>query len=209
MTSNLRKLVLTAHVATSVGWLGAVIAYLALAIAALTSKEAQTVRASFLSMELVGWFVIVPCGLAALLTGLVQSLVTEWGLFRHYWILAKFLLTIGGITILLMHMPVVSRLAGVAAETPILNAALVGLPHPTFVVHAGGGLLVLLTATTLSVYKPWGLTPYGRCVSRPMPTPDRGWSRRQRWVLFVLIGIIGLVVLLGIWHLIGGGLPGH
>jgi hypothetical protein len=69
MTSNLRKLVLTAHVATSVGWLGAVVAYLALAIAALTSQEAQTVRASFLSMELVGWFVIVPCGLAAFLTG--------------------------------------------------------------------------------------------------------------------------------------------
>src|SRR5438876_8144523 len=95
MTPRLRKFALTAHVTSSVGWLGAVVAYLALAIAGLTSQDAQRVRAACLAMELIGWFVIVPCSLAALLTGVVQSLGTEWGLFRHYWILVKFLLTIG------------------------------------------------------------------------------------------------------------------
>src|SRR5258708_26201449 len=94
MTSRVRAFVLTAHVASSVGWLGAVVAYLALAIAALTSKDAQVVRSAYLAMELTGWFVIVPLSLAALLTGLVQSLGTEWGLFPYYWILVKFLLTI-------------------------------------------------------------------------------------------------------------------
>ena len=49
------------------------------------------VRAAFLAMESIGWFVIVPLSLAALPTGLVQSLGTEWGLFRHCWMLAKFL----------------------------------------------------------------------------------------------------------------------
>ncbi|MCI0539427.1 MAG: hypothetical protein L0Z50_29815 [Verrucomicrobiales bacterium] len=224
MTSRIRKFTLTTHVTVSVGWLGAVAAYLVLAITALTSRDTQMVRASFLSMELIGWFVIVPCSLAALLTGLVQSFATEWGLFRHYWILAKFILTVGGITILLMHMPVVSRMAGVAAETRLLNAALGKLPNATFVVHAGGGLLVLITATALSVYKPWGLTPYGRRrLAQPIPahfsntTPTSNEAgrtqseptRSTRWKLYLIIAIGGAILLFLVLHLVGGGLNHH
>ena len=96
MTPRFNKFALTAHIIFSVGWLGAIVVYLALAIAGLTVHDAQMVRAAYLSMELIGWYVMVPFSLAALLTGLVQSLGTPWGLFRHYWILAKFLLTTGG-----------------------------------------------------------------------------------------------------------------
>src|SRR5215207_577011 len=94
MAPRLRKFTLTAHVAFSVGWLGAVAGFLALAIAGLTSQDAQKVRAAYLAMELIARFVIVPLNLASLLTGLVQSLGTKWGLFRHYWILVKLLITI-------------------------------------------------------------------------------------------------------------------
>lgn len=160
MTPGLRKLALTAHVTFSVGWLGAVVAYLALAISGLTGQDASMVRAVYLAMELIGWFVIVPCSIAALLTGLVQSLGTEWGLFRHYWILVKFLLTIGGATILLLHMPAVSRMAGIAAATT-WSGADSGVLQTQLVVHAAGGLVVLLAVTVLSVYKPWGRTLYG------------------------------------------------
>lgn len=161
LTPRLRKLALAAHVTSAVGWLGAVVAYLALAVSGLTSPDAQTVRAAYLSMELVGWCVIVPFALAALLTGLVQSLGTEWGLFRYYWVLAKFLLTVGAVTVLLLHMPTLSRVAGVAAETTLAGPDL-REPRVQLVVHAGGGLLVLLSATVLSVFKPWGRTRYGR-----------------------------------------------
>lgn len=157
MTPRLRKFVLTAHVTSSVGWLGAVIAYLALAVAALTKQDAQTVRAAWLAMEVTGWFVIVPLALTSLLIGIVQSLGTPWGLFRHYWVLVKFLLTVIATLILLLHMPAVSYLAGVAATTDSANLG--GLRGE--LLHAGGGLLVLLVATTLSVYKPQGMTPYG------------------------------------------------
>ncbi len=80
MTPRLRRFALTAHITSSVGWLGAVVAYLALAIAGLNSEDVLTMRAVYLSMELIGWFVIVPFSLAALLTGLVQSLGTPVGL---------------------------------------------------------------------------------------------------------------------------------
>lgn len=68
MTLPLRKFALTAHVTSSVGWLGAVGGFLALAVAGLASPDAQVVRAACLAMELTGWFVIVPLSLASLPT---------------------------------------------------------------------------------------------------------------------------------------------
>ena len=155
MTPGLRTFALTVHVMSSVGWLGAVVAYLALVVAALTSQDVQTVRAVWIALELTGWSVIVPLSLASLLTGLVQALGTTWGLVRHYWVLFKLLLTVLVTIVLLLHMPTVSYLAGVAATVDRTNFG--GLQGE--LVHAGGGLLVLLVTTTLSVYKPRGMTP--------------------------------------------------
>jgi hypothetical protein len=226
MTPGLRKFALTAHVTFSVGWLGAVVSYLTVAIACLVSRDDQMVRSASSMMELTGWFVIVPLSLASLLTGLVQSLGTEWGLFRHYWIVVKFVLTVGAVAILLKHMPAVSHGHGAQGE----------------VVHAGGGLLVLLATTTLSVYKPWGRTGYGRrkqcerqngVAADPAPTttptrsnvgaigasvpshsdsnggntvePGRSSTASSPWGLYVLLGVIGLVLLLVLLHFVGGG----
>jgi hypothetical protein len=157
MPPGLRKFVLIVHLTSSVGWIGAVVAYLALGVSAVTSREAQTVRAAWIAMELIGWFVIVPLALAALLTGLVMSLGTQWGLFRHYWVLMTLVLTILATGVLLLHMPTVSSLARMAREAD--GAHLSGLGGDLF--HAVGGLLVLLVIAVLNVYKPRGLTPYG------------------------------------------------
>ena len=167
MSPGLRTFALTVHVTSSVGWLGTVVAYLALAIAALTTRDAQTVRAAWIAMELVVWYVIGPLSLASVITGLVQALGTPWGLFRHYWVLFKLLLTVVAITVLLLHIPTVSHFAGLAAgaDSPGLD----GLSGE--VLHAGGGLLVLLVTTMLSVYKPRGLTPYGWRKQHPVSTP--------------------------------------
>jgi hypothetical protein len=160
MGPRLRKIALTAHVTLSVGWLGAVASFLALAVTGLTSQDAQRVRAAYLAMELTTSFIIVPLSLAALLTGLVQSLGTKWGLFQHYWILAKLLITILATIILLVHMQPISYMAGAAAETTLTSADLRQL-RIQLVADATAALLALLVATTLAVYKPRGMTPYG------------------------------------------------
>ncbi|HZG65578.1 MAG TPA: hypothetical protein VEZ12_02485, partial [Herpetosiphonaceae bacterium] len=92
MTPRLRKFALTAHLTVSVGWIGAVVAYLVLGVSAVTSQDAPTVRAAWIAMELTGWYAIVPLALAALLTGIVMSLGTPWGVFRHYWVLITLVL---------------------------------------------------------------------------------------------------------------------
>ena len=171
MTPGVRKFALTVHLTFSVGWIGAVVAYLALGVSAVTSQDAQTVRAVWIAMELTGWFVIVPFALAALLTGLAISLGTPWGLFRHYWVLITFVLTILSTVVLLLHMPTVSAMADVARETDSANLSGLGGD----LLHPGLGLIVLLVITVLNVYKPRGMTPYGwrkqqeerRTVSQP------------------------------------------
>lgn len=157
MAPRLRKFALTAHLTFSVGWIGAVVAYLALGVSAVGSQDAQTVRAAWIAMELTGWLVIVPFALAALLTGVVMSLGTPWGLFRHYWTLIALVLTILSTVVLLLHMPTVSSLADQAREAD--GADLGGLGGDLF--HPGLGLVVLLVITVLNVFKPRGLTRYG------------------------------------------------
>ena len=182
------------------------------------------VRAAYLSMELIGWFVIVPFSLATLLIGLAQSLGTQWGLFRHYWILVKFLLTTTATIVLLRHLPAVSRMSGVAAETTLSSGDFRAL-RIQLVVHAAGGLLVLLAATTLSVYKPWGMTPYGRrkqherrkvsqvdLLSYPDSSagPLRGSiTGAPRWAYVVGLHAIGLALLFVVLHLAGVGPRAH
>lgn len=106
------------------------------------------------------WLVIVPFCLAALLTGLVQSSGTTWGLFRHYWVAIKLVLTVLATIILLLHTQPIDQIAAIAAQTTLssddfrqLRLQLVG--------DAAAAIFVLLMTTTLSIYKPWGLTPYG------------------------------------------------
>jgi hypothetical protein len=159
MTPALRRFALTAHVASSVGWLGAVAGFFGLAIVGLTSGDAQTVRGAYLVMEPAAWFVLVPLAFASLLTGLVQSLGSTWGLVRHYWVVFKLVINVFATTVLLIYMETFRFMAAVAADP---NADLGAVRNPSPALHAGAALVLLLVATTLAVYKPRGMTRYGR-----------------------------------------------
>jgi len=125
-------------------------------------------------------------------------------------VVGKLLLTLFAVAVLLRHMQDVSRVARLAKETTLSKAAF----HPELI-HAAGGLLVLFAAMILSVFKPWGMTAYGRrgasqsrLSARPAveTTPGREpvlVTRRVRWGRVVGIHAILLVLLLGILHTTG------
>jgi hypothetical protein len=176
MTPRLRKLALTAHITASVGWLGAVAAFLALAVAGLTSQDAQLVRGAYIAMPVMTWYVIVPLCLAALLSGLISSLGTKWGLFRYYWIVIKLAITVLSTVVFLIHTQPIHLLAAAAATATAFDADLRRM-QIQMVVAAGAALVVLLVLTGLSVYKPRGLTPYGwrkQYMQRAASTPAVG-----------------------------------
>ena len=166
MRPRARKLTLSLHLAVSVGWIGTVVAYLALSVAAANSEDVQVIRAAWIGMDLIGWFVIVPLALASLLTGVMIAMGTRWGLIRHYWVVFSLVLTIVATVVLIQHMPGVSDLADVARRSSTgvdeFDAHLFGQLKQGDFLHPGLGLVVLLLIQVLNVHKPAGLTRYGR-----------------------------------------------
>jgi hypothetical protein len=224
MKPSLRKIALTAHITLSVGWLGAVACFLALAVAGLTSHDAPLVRGLYIAMGVTGWYVIVPLCLASLLTGLIMSLGTNWGIFRHYWVMTKFLLTVVSTLILFGFMQTLSQISALASDTTMSIDKLRNLSQSP-VLHSCGGLLVLLVNTMLSVYKPWGRTHYSQRKQHgrrellpadllPRPESDVGvvlgsTTKPPRWVFVVGILTIVLTLLFMVVHIISGSMQSH
>ena len=213
MTPTLRKLTITAHVTFSIGWLGAVAAFLVLSIAGLTSRDTEVVRGAYLSMDLISRFVIIPMCFAALATGLLQALGTPWGLFRYYWILMKFGLAIFATIALLLHQFAVmavaaKRVSGAAAET-LFSSDLLSLK--TELVRAPSlAILLLLVAAPLGVYKPWGLTRCGRRKRQERRNVQQQLANETPLGVKIFYAVIGVVVLVVVaLHLTGHGFGSH
>lgn len=169
-----RKAALLVHIVSSVGWLGAVAGFLVLAIAGLTSTNPELVRAAYVGMDLIGWMMIFPLSLASFLSGIIQGLGTIWGLFRHYWVLIKLVITAIATLLLLVHLRPVSAMSQMALTSDLGPTDMNGM-RVQLVFDAAAAVLALLVTSVLSVYKPRGLTRHGQKVlpgqqSRPRPT---------------------------------------
>ena len=104
MTPRIRKAALVADVVCSVGWLGMVLAFIAMAVMGIVSADEMAVRGTYRVMEQVAWWALVPLAVASLVTGVLQSLGTTWGLFRHYWVVFKLGLTVVATGVLVLYM---------------------------------------------------------------------------------------------------------
>jgi hypothetical protein len=159
MAPGLRKFVLSAHITVSVGWIGAVMAYIALDLWGARARDGEALRSAYLGMDLIARNVIVPLALASVLTGLVVSLATKWGLFRHYWVAISFVMTVIATVVLLIETRTIGALAEIAADPTTSVEVLRALPST--LVHSIGGTVVLLVVLVLNMYKPQGMTRYG------------------------------------------------
>jgi hypothetical protein len=160
LTPSLRKLTVTAHVTLAIGWLGSVAAFLVLAITGLSTQEVALVQGSYVAMELIARYMIVPLSFAPLLTGPILSLGTPWGLFRHYWILIKLAITILCTIIMQLHVQPINHLAHVAVESTVLGSDIYQM-QIQMVIASSAALVALIVCTALGVYKPQGMTAYG------------------------------------------------
>ncbi|QCX77756.1 hypothetical protein C9F11_20610 [Streptomyces sp. YIM 121038] len=170
-----RRATLVVHVAASAGWLGLTLGLLALATAAITTDSHPTIEASVRAMKVFTDWLVLPLALLTLLSGLLLSLGTSWGLARHRWVYTKFWLT----------------LATTAASTFALRP---GINEAVATVSAGDALasstdlimgpIVSLSAylfmTVISVLKPWGPTRRGRRLRAAHQRGQRKLGEKQR-----------------------------
>ena len=150
---------LAVHVLVAVGWFGLVVAKLILEIWAATTPEREVARVAYQFMAVLDRAMFPPAALGTLLTGVILSVGTAWGLFQHYWIVVKLVLTVavvltGVIFVGAWTQQAIAMSSGSGAATatsPVIGAA------PTLLIYAAvAHALMLGAATVISVYKPWG-----------------------------------------------------
>ena len=155
------RILLAAHVVVSGGWLGIAFAKLVLGLAATTSDAPAVSRPLYLSMEAVN-VAFPPAAIATLVTGVLLSLGTKWGLLTYYWVATKLALTVGVVAtgISLLDRLILRSISAPSAQS-VGDGAVLGAPSaPTLLISLSAAhVLMLAVATVLSVYKPWGRTP--------------------------------------------------
>lgn len=206
MSPRLNRLMLTTHISVSVGWFGAVAVFLVLAITGLSTANAQLSRSAYLAMELSGWFVIVPFCVASLITGLIQSIGTKWGLLRHYWIVVKLILTLFATVALLLHMKPISDLSLAASSSLDFTRALPDL-KVQILANAGAAFLLLLAIITISVFKPWGKTKFASQTQEGATHQTAAANRSLK--TYLILATIVLLIFIILKHVFSGGMAHH
>jgi hypothetical protein len=213
MSQPIRKLTLTAHVVSSIGWVGALAVFLAHSIVSVASPDVQLVRTAGIAMALTTWCVILPLSVASLVTGLLQAWGTAWGLLQHYWVVIKLLLTLVATAVLLLKLAPIDALSTAASTVAFSTSDLLEL-KTSLLVHAAAGLFLLLVATALAVYKPAGLTSRGAAILRRRGAGagdgNVSVARWPRWVRqFAAIGLLALLAVLAMLLFGGHGPSAH
>jgi hypothetical protein len=193
ITPKLRKLMLAIHVTASVGWVGSLAVFLAHAVASVASSDTQIVKAACIAMGVSAWFVIFPLSLLSLATGIIQAVGTAWGLVRHYWVLFKLLLTAVATTVLLLKLAPIRYVADAATQLGSIDPGTFDM-RLSLLVHAVGGLVFLLAATALAIYKPAGVTRFaGEMRSVEVPR----WVKWSAIAVLIVGAFLAIVVTLG------------
>ena len=157
-----RKSMVVVHVVVSVSWLALMLCLLTLGATALATDNADTLRTAYQAMEMLGDVLIIPLSLLTLVSGVVLAFGTSWGLFRYYWVSAKFWLTLAATAASIFALT--ARLhdaAAAVARHPVgpISAMDLGFIRYNMVIVPAVALLLYLANVILSVFKPWGRRP--------------------------------------------------
>lgn len=164
LSPNTYKTLLAAHILTSVSWLGIVVAKIALGLAAVSATQVNVEDVLVIYTSIMNPL-FPPAAILTILTGVLLSLGTRWGLLDHYWVVAKLILSIAVIvTAVRIGDRMLEQTLNVPAGSLGNDRALLGVVATALtalsmsIAHAG----MLALATILSVFKPWGRTCFGQ-----------------------------------------------
>lgn len=156
VAQGVRRSTRAIHVFTSIAWAGAVLVFLVSALVAQFTNDDRILAGVYAVLSPIVWIVIVPLAILSLASGVAISLITRWGLTRHYWVLFKLGLTAGATLLLFVHAPIVDNAAAVMHS---LHAGASPL-RAQLVFDSAAALVVLSAITVLAYVKPRGQTPW-------------------------------------------------
>ena len=170
LTRTQRRLLVTLHVALSVGWLGASMVMLTLAITARASRPGGPARSAYWAMHLLADVLLIPLSLSVLLIGVAVAATSPWGLMRHRWVLAKLIATCAAVILSLLALPVMT---GIAYQDSAWHSVVAERDAGSRLIIASSVSVALyLSLTTISIFKPWGPTARGGRRARRTQSPS-------------------------------------
>jgi len=160
LTRIQRRVLVTLHVALSVGWLGASMVMLTLAIAARVSQPAAPARSAYWAMHLLAEVLLITLSLSVLLIGVLVAAISPWGLLRYRWVLVKLIAPCAAVLLSLLALPAMTRIADQDATQHALAATQDA--GTRLIIASSVSVALYLSLTAISVFKPWGRTIRGR-----------------------------------------------
>jgi len=155
-----RKLLLSIHVIVTGAWLGSVVVNLVLLIHAAVTTEPALARSVYSVMDRLVTEVMPPLAASTLLTGILLGLGTQWGILLHYWVATKLALSVA---VVLIGNAVIDRWVEQLLDTA--QSSQIPPRGTTWIMLLAATVLsvaMLVMASVLSTYKPWGRTARGR-----------------------------------------------
>ena len=150
LSPTARKALLTLHLVTSLGWLGADLVLLTLGVAGLRGADPEVV---YPTAGLVVTYLFAPLSVVVWLVGVASALLTPWGLLRYRWVLVKLAVTTVMLGLVLFQLTPRIQAAAAPDATAHLRADVVIAPSVSTV--------LLVALTVISTWKPWGRTRRG------------------------------------------------
>lgn len=161
MNSNQIRILKIIHIFFFVSWIGGGITLATLMFIAEPALP-DDIYMKYRSMQVIDDFIIIPGALGSLFTGLIYSIWTNWGFFRHRWLTVKWILTVAQILFgtfalgpwLNGNVDIALKLRGAAlAESAFLNSC------SNIKLWGTLQVLFLLFMVIISVIKPWKKSP--------------------------------------------------
>lgn len=160
LTRTQRRMLVALHVALAVGWLGAAMTMLTLAIAARVSQPMAHATSAYWAMHLLASVLLIPLSLSVLSIGVLVAATSPWGLLRYRWVLVKFIATCAAVSLSVLALPAMTRIAYQDASQHALAAARDA--GTRLIIASSVSVALYLSLTAISIFKPWGRTARSR-----------------------------------------------
>lgn len=154
-----KKWLLSLHILFSAIMLGTSVTFLILSITAVSSNDSGLILSCYKAMHVLSTTSVRASFIGTIVTGLLLSVWTHWGLVKYYWIIAKEILSLvalilGPIGMYIWTLQGISLITDGGAGA-VNQGAMV---ENTISLFIGIGLQVisLVAMFLLSVFKPWG-----------------------------------------------------
>lgn len=97
LSQKKKQLLVTLHVISVSSWIGGTLGMLLLGIYLKSAANGEQLAYTLSSMEVIDENLLKYPALLTLLTGVLLSIWTQWGLVKHYWVAIKLVLTVATI----------------------------------------------------------------------------------------------------------------